>query len=244
MKDFRYYINLVESLSKPVSEAPVDPKFAGFMSKTLNNPAAKPEDEPPEFIQNAPGVGIDDLGYAAALEFGIKTLKKLTPTQKTKLAIKGEEVVVDWLAQQAKRQGLLIGGNTSDDEADDEDNAHKFTYEDLDEIQADLPKIFNDPNITSWALVLTDGEPLPQAPFSGPFELKVANSTYRSDENSSGFLMGKWNTVDSSDNLPELKILAQGLAQRDPGKYVGITDSQGKFAFYHSAVNIRPDEKK
>ena len=243
MKDFRYYINLVESLSKPVTEAPVDPKFAGFMNKTLNNPAANPND-PPEFMQNAPGVSSDDLGYAAAVKFGIGTLKKLTPTQKTKLAIKGEEAVVDWLARQAKKQGLLLGGNTSDDEAEDEDNAHMFTYEDLDEIQADLPKIFNDPDITSWALVLTDGEPLPQAPFLGPFKLKVADSTYRSDENSSGFLMGNWNTVDSSDNLPELKILAQGLAQRDPGKYVGITDSQGKFAFYHSAVNIRPNEKK
>ena len=232
MKDFRYYINLVESLSKPVAEAPVDPKFAGFMSKTLNNPAAKPEDEPPEFIQNAPGVGIDDLGYAAALEFGIKTLKKLTPTQKTKLAIKGEEAVVDWLAQQAKRQGLLLDGNTSDDEAEDEDNAHKFTYESLDEIQADLPKIFNDPDITSWALVLTDGEPLPKAPFSGPFHLVISD------------VMGAYTTLDYSDNFQELKTLAQGLAQKKPDKYIGVADSRGEFAFYHFAVKKQPDEKK
>ena len=232
MKDFRYYINLVESLSKPMTEAPVDPKFAGFMNQTLNNPAAKPDDEPPEFIQNAPSVGSDDLGYSAALEFGIRTLKKLTPTQKTKLAIKGEEAVVDWLAKQAKRQGLLFDENTSDDEANDEDNAHMFTYEDLDEIQANLSKIFNDPDITSWALVLTDGEPLPQTPFVGPFRLVVSD------------VMGSYTTLDSSDNFQELKILAQGLAQKDPSKYVGVADSRGEFAFYHFAVKPKPGDKK
>lgn len=217
MKDFRYYINLVESLSKPITEAPFDPNFAGFMNKTLNNPDAKPDNEPPEFVQNAPGVSNEDLGYAAALEFGIKTLKKLTPTQKTKLAIKGEEAVVDWLAKQAKQQGLLFDKNTSDDE----DNAHKFMWEDLHEIQADLPKIFNDPDITSWALVLTDGEPLPQAPFAGPFHLAVSD------------VMGAYTTLDSSDNLQELKILAQGLAQKDPSKYVGVADAAGNWAKYY-----------
>jgi hypothetical protein len=231
MKDFRYYINLVESLSKPVTEAPVDPKFAGFMNKTLNNPDAKPND-PPEFMQNAPGVGSDDLGYAAAVEFGIRTLKKLTPTQKTKLAIKGEEAVVDWLARQAKRQGLLFDENTTDDESEDEDNAHMFTYEDLDEIQADLPKIFNDPDITSWALVLTDGEPLPQAPFVGPFRLVISD------------FMGEYTRLDYSDNFQELKTLAQELAQKRPDKYIGVADSRGEFAFYHFAVKPQPGEKK
>ena len=201
-----------------------DSNFIGFMNKALGQKADAPADKSPipNFMKGAPVASLDSWGYKAALNFGMKTLTKLTPTQKTKLAIKGEDGVVNWLASQAKKQGLLITG-------DDEENQSKFRQEDLDEVQDFLPEVFHDPAIKSWALMLTDGEPLPKAPVAGPFRVTINPGI----PGNKGYANADWKTVDTLENLPDAKELAKGLAQRNPKQYVGIWTDDGKSAGFY-----------
>ena len=207
-----------------VAEA-LDSNFVGFMNKTLGQKADAPTDKSPmpDFMKGAPVAGLDSMGYKAALDFGMKTLRKLTPTQKTKLSIKGEDGVVNWLANQAKKQGLLITDES------DEDTQGKFMQEDLDEVQDFLPEVFHDPAIKSWAFVLTDGEPLPKAPVAGPF--KVGINPGITGQN--GYANADWKTVDTLENLPDARDLAQGLSQKNPKQFVAIWAANGKSAGFY-----------
>ena len=209
---------------KGVAEA-LDSNFVGFMNKTLGQKADAPTDKSPmpDFMKGAPVAGLDSMGYKAALDFGMKTLRKLTPTQKTKLSIKGEDGVVNWLANQAKKQGLLITDES------DEDTQGKFMQEDLDEVQDFLPEVFHDPAIKSWAFVLTDGEPLPKAPVAGPF--KVGINPGITGQN--GYANADWKTVDTLENLPDARDLAQGLSQKNPKQFVAIWAANGKSAGFY-----------
>ena len=215
-----------------VAEAP-DSKFVGFMNKTLGQKADAPADKSsmPDFMKDAPVAGLDTMGYKAALDFGMKTLNKLTPTQKTKLSTKGENGVVDWLENQAKKQGLLV----TDDDTDDQDENPtktpngKFSWEDLDEVQDFLSDVFKDPAIKSWALVLTDGEPLPKAPVVGPFSVSINPGM----PGSNGYANADWNDVDTLENLPDAVELAKGLVQKNPKQFVAISDAYDKPAGFY-----------
>ena len=216
-----HYLGTVD---QGVAEA-LDSNFVGFMNKTLGQKADAPTDKSPmpDFMKGAPVAGLDSMGYKAALDFGMKTLRKLTPTQKTKLSIKGEDGVVNWLANQAKKQGLLITDES------DEDTQGKFMQEDLDEVQDFLPEVFHDPAIKSWAFVLTDGEPLPKAPVAGPF--KVGINPGITGQN--GYANADWKTVDTLENLPDARDLAQGLSQKNPKQFVAIWAANGKSAGFY-----------
>ena len=207
-----------------VAEA-LDSNFVGFMNKTLGQKADAPTDKSPmpDFMKGAPVAGLDSMGYRAALDFGMKTLRKLTPTQKTKLSIKGEDGVVNWLANQAKKQGLLITDES------DEDTQGKFMQEDLDEVQDFLPEVFHDPAIKSWAFVLTDGEPLPKAPVAGPFKVGINPGV----PGQNGYANADWKTVDTLENLPDARDLAQGLSQKNPKQFVAIWAANGKGAGFY-----------
>ena len=214
----------MSDMEEGVAEA-LDSNFVGFMNKTLGQKADAPTDKSPmpDFMKGAPVAGLDSMGYKAALDFGMKTLRKLTPTQKTKLSIKGEDGVVNWLANQAKKQGLLITDES------DEDTQGKFMQEDLDEVQDFLPEVFHDPAIKSWAFVLTDGEPLPKAPVAGPF--KVGINPGITGQN--GYANADWKTVDTLENLPDARDLAQGLSQKNPKQFVAIWAANGKSAGFY-----------
>jgi hypothetical protein len=209
--------------SQDVAEAP-DSNFVGFMNKTLGQKTDAPvaKSSMPDFIKDAPAAGLDTMGYRAALNFGMKTLNKLTPTQKTKLSIKGEDGVVSWLASQANKQGLLI----TDEE---DDTPGKFMQEDLQEVQDFLPEVFKDPAIKSWAFVLTDGEPLPKAPVVGPFSVSINPGL----PGQNGYANANWKTLDTLDNLPDAVQLAQRLAQKNPKQFVGIWAADGKSAGFY-----------
>jgi hypothetical protein len=202
-----------------------DSNFVGFMNKALGQKADTPtvKSPMPDFMKGAPVAGLDTMGYKAALNFGMKTLNKLTPTQKTKLAIKGEEGVVNWLTSQANKQGLII---TDEDE---EESQGKFMQEDLEEVQDFLPEVFKDPAIKSWAFVLTDGEPLPKAPVAGPFTVSINPGL----PNDNGYANSDWKELDTLDNLPDAKELAQGLAKRNPKQFIGIWAANGKNAGFY-----------
>lgn len=210
--------------SEGVAEAP-DSNFVGFMNKALGQKTDTPlaKSPMPDFMKGAPIAGLDSMGYRAALNFGMKTLTKLTPTQKTKLSIKGEDGVVNWLASQARKQGLLIT------DEDDEDTQGKFMQEDLEEVQDFLPEVFKDPAIKSWAFVLTDGDPLPKAPVAGPFSVSI-NPGLPNDD---GYANSDWKTLDTLENLPDAIQLAQGLAQKNPKQFVGIWAANGKSAGFY-----------
>jgi hypothetical protein len=218
------YIKDIVAMKQGVAEAQ-DSNFVGFMNKTLGQKADTPtaKSPMPDFMKGAPIAGLDTMGYKAALNFGMKTLNKLTPSQKTKLAIKGEAGVVNWLTSQANKQGLIIA-----DEAEEETQG-KFMQEDLEEVQDFLPEVFKDPAIKSWAFVLTDGEPLPKAPVVGPFTVSI-NPGLPNDD---GYANSDWKTLDTLDNLPDAKELAQGLAQRNPKQFVGIWAANGKSAGFY-----------
>jgi hypothetical protein len=213
-----------EEPKKDVAEAP-DSKFVGFMNKTLGQKADAPvaKSSMPDFMKDAPVAGLDSMGYRAALNFGMKTLNKLTPTQKTKLSIKGENGVVSWLVSQANKQGLLI--------TDEEDDTQgKFVEEDLQEVQDFLPEVFKDPAIKSWAFVLTDGEPLPKAPVAGPFTVSINPGL---PNNNNGYANADWKDLDTLENLPDAVELAKGLAQKNPKQFIGIYDAKGKSAGFY-----------
>jgi GNAT superfamily N-acetyltransferase len=212
-----------KKVEQGVAEAP-DSNFVGFMNKTLGQKTDAPvtKSAMPNFMKDAPVAGLDSMGYRAALNFGMKTLNKLTPTQKTKLSIKGEDGVVNWLASQANKQGLLI----TDEE---DDTPGKFMQEDLQEVQDFLPEVFKDPDIKSWAFVLTDGEPLPNAPVAGPFSVSI-NPGLPNDD---GYANSEWKTLDTLENLPDAIQLAQGLARKNPKQFVGIWAANRKSAGFY-----------
>jgi hypothetical protein len=225
----------LDRMSRPQGVAEVkDSNFVGFMNKTLGQKVDSPtaKSTMPDFMKDAPVAGLDSMGYKAALNFGMKTLNKLTPTQKTKLAIKGENGVVNWLESQARKQGLLV---TDEDDTDDQDENPtktpngKFSWEDLDEVQDFLSEIFKDPAITSWALVLTDGEPLPKEPVVGPFTIEINPGI----PGENGYANADWKELDTLENLPDAKELAQGLAKKNPKQFIGISDAKGKSAGFY-----------
>jgi hypothetical protein len=225
----------LDRMSRPQDVTEVkDSNFVGFMNKTLGQKVDSPtaKSTMPDFMKDAPVAGLDSMGYKAALNFGMKTLNKLTPTQKTKLAIKGENGVVNWLESQARKQGLLV---TDEDDTDDQDENPtktpngKFSWEDLDEVQDFLSEIFKDPAITSWALVLTDGEPLPKEPVVGPFTIEINPGI----PGENGYANADWKELDTLENLPDAKELAQGLAKKNPKQFIGISDAKGKSAGFY-----------
>ena len=194
------------------SESTNDSKFTGFMNQTLGQKVDQPaSNSVPDFIKNAPIRGLDSLGYRAALNFGLQTLKKLSPSQKTKLSTRGEDGVTNWLTQQAKKIGLI---------------PNQFVEEDLDEAQDFLSEIFKDPAIKSWALVLTDGEPLPKPPAKGPFTVSINKGLPRSE--GFGYSNAEWQDVDTLENLPDAVNLARGLAAKNPTLWVIVSASTGR----------------
>ena len=201
-----------------------DSKFVGFMNQALGKKVDEPSKKSKSGIDdydNAPTMNLDS--YKPALDFCMKIIQKLNSTQKTKLSTKGEHGVVRWLTKQATDAGLV---------------PNKFVEEDIDEVQEQLPEIFKDPAITSWALVLTDGEPLPKPPSKGPFNIEM-NKGYgpgKDDKGNSwggGYKNQDWVTVDTLDNLPDAEKMFQGLVRRNSKYYFGITDATGKWAKFY-----------
>ena len=204
-----------------VDEAP-DSKFVGFMNQALGKKVDEPSKKSKSGIDdydNAPTMNLDS--YKPALDFCMKIIQKLNPTQKTKLSTKGEHGVVRWLTKQATDAGLV---------------PNKFVEEDIDEVQEQLPEIFKDPAITSWALVLTDGEPLPKPPSKGPFTVIMNQGL---PPPAQGYANSDWVDVDTLDNLPDAEEIFKGIVSKNPKYYVGITDATGKWGKFYD-----PSKKK
>jgi hypothetical protein len=208
-----------------------DPNFLKFMNTSLgdrvDSPAAAQKTGNPQY-DNAPVTDLDsgNVGYRAALDFCMKTLQKLTPTQKTKLATRGEDGVTEWLAKQAAKTGFL---------------PNQFVEEDIVEVQDYLSDVFRDPAITSWALVLTDGEPLPKRPSKAPYTIQM-NKGYGpgTDEHGNthggGYRGSDWVTVDVLDNAHEAAEMFKGLVAKNPIYYYEMIDGTGRYVASHKAV--------
>ena len=193
-----------------------DPRFVNFMNTSLSDRTDQPSKKiktGQDWYDNTPTMNIDSgmVSYRSALDFCNKTLQKLNPTQKIKLSTMGEQGVVSWLAKQAKKQGLI---------------PDQFMEEDIYEVQDFLPEVFHDPAITSWALVLTDGEPLPTPPTKGPFKV-IMNQGLSSP--AKGYANSDWVDVDTLDNLPDAEEIFKGMVLKNPNYYVGITGADHKF---------------
>ena len=216
-----------------VKEAP-DAKFLNFMNKSMSDrvdPVAQKSKTGDDWYDNAPTMNIDSgmASYRPALDFCVKIFQKLTPTQKTKLAIKGEEGVIDWLTAQATKQGFI---------------PDQFVYEDIDEVQEFLPEIFKDPDITSWALLLTDGEPLPKAPSKGPFKIMMNKGfgPWKDDKGNSstgGYRPADWVSVDVLDNISDAEQMLKGLITKNPSYYIGIVDATGNFQNFYDPKKVK-----
>jgi hypothetical protein len=115
------------------------------------------------------------------------------------------------LATQAKKQGRI---------------PDQFMEEDIDEVQDFLPDVFHDPAITSWALVLTDGEPLPKPPTKGPFTVTMNRGL---PPPAQGYANSNWVNVDTLDNLPDAEEIFKGIISKNPKYYVGITSADHNF---------------
>ena len=201
--------------SQDVAEV-ADPRFMNFMNTSLGDRTDQPSKKiktGQDWYDNTPTMNIDSgmVSYRSALDFCNKTLQKLNPTQKIKLSTMGEQGVVSWLAKQAKKQGLI---------------PDQFMEEDIYEVQDFLPEVFHDPAITSWALVLTDGEPLPTPPTKGPFKV-IMNQGLSSP--AKGYANSDWVDVDTLDNLPDAEEIFKGMVLKNPNYYVGITGADHKF---------------
>jgi hypothetical protein len=201
--------------TEPVAEA-ADPRFMNFMNTSLGDRTDQPSKKiktGQDWYDNTPTMNIDSgmVNYRPALDFCNKTLQKLNPSQKIKLSTLGEQGVVSWLAKQAKKQGLI---------------PDQFMEEDIYEVQDFLPEVFHDPAITSWALVLTDGEPLPTPPTKGPFKV-IMNQGLPSP--TKGYANSDWVDVDTLDNLPAAEEIFKGMVLKNPNYYVGITSADHKF---------------
>lgn len=208
-----------------------DPNFLKFMNTSLgdrvDSPASAQKTGNAQY-DNAPVTDLDsgNVGYRAALDFCMKTLQKLTPTQKIKLATRGEDGVTEWLAKQAAKTGVL---------------PNQFVEEDIVEVQDYLSDVFRDPAITSWALVLTDGEPLPKRPSKAPYTIQM-NKGYGpgTDEHGNthggGWRGSDWVTVDVLDNAHEAAEMFKGLVAKNPNYYYHMIDGTGRYVASHNAV--------
>ena len=142
-----------------VKEA-TDPKFVGFMNKSLGNRVDTPGPDPladaPDWYRDAPVHAFDtDSSWGRALFWGVGILKKLTPQQKAQLVQLGEIGVEDWLERLAVKQGMAADYShrrpeTDQDDDDDDDDRYQFALEDIGECQDYLEEVFHDPSITSW----------------------------------------------------------------------------------------------
>jgi hypothetical protein len=187
-----------------------------FMNTSLGDRTDQPSKKiktGQDWYDNTPTMNIDSgmVSYRPALDFCNKTLQKLNPSQKIKLSTLGEQGVVSWLAKQAKKQGLI---------------PDQFMEEDIYEVQDFLPEVFHDPAITSWALVLTDGEPLLTLPTKGPFKV-IMNQGLPSP--TKGYANSDWVDVDILDNLSDAEEIFKGMVLKNPNYYVGITGADHKF---------------
>ena len=206
-----------------------DPNFLKFMNTSLgdrvDSPASAQKTGNAQY-DNAPVTDLDsgNVGYRAALDFCMKTLQKLTPTQKTKLATRGEDGVTEWLAKQAAKTGVL---------------PNQFVEEDIVEVQDYLSDVFRDPAITSWALVLTDGEPLPKRPSKAPYTIQM-NKGYGPGTDEHGNKHGvqirgrDWVTVDVLDNAHEAAEMFKGLVAKNPNYYYHMIDGTGRYVASHN----------
>ena len=221
---------IIAQLKQGVAEAG-DPNFLKFMNTSLgdrvDSPASAQKTGNAQY-DNAPVTDLDsgNVGYRAALDFCMKTLQKLTPTQKTKLATRGEDGVTEWLAKQAAKTGVL---------------PNQFVEEDIVEVQDYLSDVFRDPAITSWALVLTDGEPLPKRPSKAPYTIQM-NRGYGpgTDEHGNthggGWRGSDWVTVDVLDNAHEAAEMFKGLVAKNLNYYYHMIDGTGRYVASHNAV--------
>ena len=214
-----------------VAEAP-DADFLKFMNKSLGDKVdAKSATKKTglDSYNNAKPMSQDSEGYSEALKFSVTTLQKLTPGQKVKLATRGEDGVVTWLTNQATKQGLV---------------PDTFVEEDIDESQDFLSDIFKDPAITSWALLLTNGDPLPKPPAKAPFKI-VMNKGIAPSKNSDGSMNGGGyspgddDIVDVVDSKPEADEMFDGLVSKNPTYYFWMRDANGKLLKQHQP-NTRP----
>ena len=214
-----------------VAEAP-DADFLKFMNKSLGDKVdAKSATKKTglDSYNNAKPMSQDSEGYSEALKFSVTTLQKLTPGQKVKLATRGEDGVVTWLTNQATKQGLV---------------PDTFVEEDIDESQDFLSDIFKDPAITSWALLLTNGDPLPKPPAKAPFKI-VMNKGIAPCKNSDGTMNGGGyspgddDIVDVVDSKPEADEMFDGLVSKNPTYYFWMRDANGKLLKQHQP-NTRP----
>ena len=193
-----------------------DPKFMNFMNTSLGDPIDRPSKKTKtgqDWYDKAPTMNTasDRASYQLALDFCNKALQKLTPTQKIKLSTRGEQGVVTWLASQAKKQGHI---------------PDQFVEEDIEEVQDFLSEVFHDPAITNWALVLTDGEPLPTPPAKGPFKVIMNRGLPPPTQ---GYAGRDWVNVDTLDNLPDAEEIFKGIVSKNPNYYVGITGADHHF---------------
>jgi len=228
IKELQTRLKELQSQKQGVAEAG-DPNFLKFMNTSLgdrvDSPAAVQKTGNAQY-DNAPVTDLDsgNVGYRAALDFCTKTLQKLTPTQKTKLATRGEDGVTEWLAKQAAKTGVL---------------PNQFVEEDIVEVQDYLSDVFRDPAITSWALVLTDGEPLPKRPSKAPYTIQM-NKGYGPGTDEHGNKHGvqirgrDWVTVDVLDNAHEAAEMFKGLVAKNPNYYYEMIDGTGRYVASHN----------
>ena len=218
-----------DAKKESVAEA-TDPNFLKFMNKSLGDkvdsaPATKKTGL--DSYDNAKLMGQDSAGYSEALKFSVTTLQKLTPGQKVKLATRGEDGVVTWLTNQATKQGLV---------------PDTFVEEDIDESQDFLSDIFKDPAITSWALLLTNGDPLPKPPAKAPFKIVMNKgiAPYKNSDgtmNGGGYRPGDDDVVDVVDSKPEADDMFDGLVSKNPTYYFWMRDANGKLLKQHQPNN-------
>jgi hypothetical protein len=131
--------NKLEDL-QDVSEAN-DPKFIGFMNKSLSNKVDSPKPDKladaPSWYKDAPIRNFDpNSSWGRGALWGLRTLAKVEPDVRTALAEAGEDAIVEYLRKVAEATGAY--------------KKFKFAEEDIWECQDYLEEIFHDPNITSW----------------------------------------------------------------------------------------------
>ena len=134
----------ISQLQTSLSET-TDPKFVGFMNKSLGNRVDTPGPDPladaPDWYKNAPVQNMPaDSHWGRAALWGLRTLAQVEPDVRAALKEAGEDAIVEYLRKVASATGAY--------------KKFKFAEEDIWESQDYLDEIFHDPTITSWTQVI------------------------------------------------------------------------------------------
>jgi hypothetical protein len=238
---------IVNEASPPIN----DPKFVGFMNKTLGNRVDAPAPAPdPDIVKMGGSVAELDnphFHFRQAINFGIKLFKHFTPEQKLKLAKKGQAAVEEYIYDMAVRHNMLMNYD-----ADGTANTGKFAEEDIAECQGYLPEIFHDPAIDSWLMVLTDGRPIAEPRKRipkdvSPFTVKINQIADSHDEHGrvvgSGLSNKNWKPVKQFQTRLEAETYAKQLISKYPNQYIGITNGADthnlNIAYIHRPTDTR-----